>query len=76
METQNFHAAKDIMRTAFVAIGEAGKDGLPSGHLYAKFMNLLTLQTYEKMLKLMKNLGLIEEKGYLLFIKEEKKQKL
>jgi hypothetical protein len=73
METQHLHAAKDIMRAAFVAIAEAGKPGLPSGHLYAKFMNLLTLQTYEKMIKLMKELNLIEKRGDLLFIKEEEK---
>lgn len=49
------------------AIREAGRDGIPSGTLYATLAGRVDLVGYEKMLGLIKGAGLVEETpGHLL----------
>lgn len=46
------------------AIREAGP--IPSGHLYARLMGMLTLVQYEKIISVLKGARVITEKGNLL----------
>ena len=57
-----------IMKLAFSKIGQH-KDGLPSGHLYAELINDLDLDSYNKMINLMKSMDLIQETQNLLTVK-------
>ena len=48
------------------AIKEAGEDGIPSGHLYAMMMDLMSLDTYDSIIDLLKKAGKVKEEDYLL----------
>ena len=50
------------------AIGEAIKDlgSVPSGHLYARVMGILSLDQYNQVIGILKKQGLIEEKSHEL----------
>ena len=43
------------------AVGE-----IPSGHLYAQVMGVLTLEQYERAVGVLKGAGLVEERGHVL----------
>lgn len=55
-------AAKAIVGMA-LAIGDAIKDlgEVPSGHLYARVMGHMSLETYETIIGLLKEAGVVEE---------------
>lgn len=46
------------------AIRELGS--VPSGHLYARLQDKLTLDQYEKLINILKNAKLVEENNHLL----------
>lgn len=48
------------------AVSEAGKQGIPSGHLYAVLMGKITREAYQSIIDLMKRQNLINETGNLL----------
>ncbi len=50
------------------AIGEAIRDlgSVPSGHLYARLMGRMSLDTYNKLIGILKNTNLVEEHNHLL----------
>lgn len=60
--------------TAYIAvikdIGEIiklhGEEGIPSGHLYARLMASMSLDTYTGIIGILKDSGSIIEQGYLL----------
>ena len=51
-----------------LAVGDAIKalGSIPSGHLYARLMDRMSLETYEKIIGVLKNTGLVKESGNLL----------
>jgi hypothetical protein len=58
--------AAALMATA--AIGEAIRDlgSVPSGELYARLMDRLSLESYQAAIGVLKRAGLVEEKGHVL----------
>jgi len=52
------------------AIYEAGGEGIPSGHLYTALMGIMSLETYEGILRILKHAGTITDVGFLLKRKE------
>jgi hypothetical protein len=58
-------AALELVRAVAEMIREVGR--IPSGELYALLMGKMTLDTYEKMIRMMINQGLIrEERSHML----------
>lgn len=50
------------------AVGEAIRElgSVPSGHLYARLMGRMSLDTYNKLISLLKQANLVEENNHLL----------
>jgi hypothetical protein len=48
-------------------IREAGKSGIPSGHLYANLIGHVTLEGYQSMIARIKGAALCEERGNVLY---------
>ena len=48
------------------AIKEAGKQGIPSGHLYAMVMDIMNLETFNSIIDLLIKSGKVTKTGYLL----------
>jgi len=50
------------------AVAEAIRDlgSVPSGHLYARLMEYMSLETYNKIITVLKNANLVEESNHLL----------
>lgn len=66
-------AAETVEAFMFVAtlgqaIAEAGEHGIPSGHLYAMVMDLVSLQLYERALGILKRTGIVTEENRILKI--------
>jgi ArsR family metal-binding transcriptional regulator len=56
------------IQTAITAVSEIGKvirevKRIPSGHLYAQLMGVLSLEKYEMIISLLKKTGLITEQN-------------
>jgi len=53
---------------AAAAIGEVIRDlgSVPSGHLYARLMGRMSLDTYNSLIGLLKQANLVEESNHLL----------
>ena len=51
-----------------LAVGEAIKElgSVPSGHLYARLMGQMSLETYNKVIGLLVKTGAIKNEGHLL----------
>jgi hypothetical protein len=49
------------------AIREAGKAGIPSGHLYANLIGKVTLEGYQSMIARIKGAALCEERANVLY---------
>lgn len=51
-----------------LAVGEAIKDlgSVPSGHLYARLMGHMSLETYNKVIALLVKTGAVKEENHLL----------
>lgn len=62
------HAALSAVVAVTEAIREAGKDGIPSGHLYAVLMvQGCSMQDYEALIRMLKRTGLVaESRAHLL----------
>ena len=52
------------------AIYEAGDEGIPSGHLYAALMGIMSLETYEGIIVILKKAEMITDVDFLLKKKE------
>jgi len=65
---------KDTIRGVVLALHEAiqgaGKNGIPSGELYAMCMGHMSLELYQSLIQGMVEAGVITNKGHLLKIKE------
>ena len=59
-------AAIDVIRVLAEAVRAAGPRGVPSGHLYAHVMGVLSLGQYESALGVLKRAVLIAEDARLL----------
>lgn len=57
-------AAMEIVLAVGQAIKELGS--VPSGHLYARLMGNMSLDTYNKVIALLKKVGAVKEEGHLL----------
>ena len=53
---------------AIAALAEAVRElkEVPSGHLYARVMGAMTLGSYEAAVRVLKDAGLVEERGHVL----------
>jgi hypothetical protein len=51
-----------------MAVSEAIRElkSVPSGHLYARLMDHMNLETYEKIIGTLKSAGLVKEEAHLL----------
>lgn len=51
-----------------IAIGETIRDlgSVPSGHLYARVMDKMSLTVYNSCIEILKTAGVVEESGHLL----------
>jgi hypothetical protein len=63
-QEQKINAAVEITKAIAIAIKDLGS--VPSGHLYAQLMGSMSLENYEGAIGVLKRLGLVEEKNYLL----------
>lgn len=67
----------DLAGAMFAVIKEATEKsalrGIPSGHLYAELMGQMDLDTYNRLIELLKDKGLVVEENYLLRATPEKK---
>lgn len=57
-------ASLNVIRVVADAIRDLGE--VPSGHLYARLMEFMTLEQYSMIVGTLKRVGLIEEKHNLL----------
>jgi hypothetical protein len=58
----------DAMAAIYQAIHDLG--GVPSGHLYARLMDKMTLDQYNKLIAFMKDANLISESNHFLTAKK------
>jgi hypothetical protein len=58
--------ALDKIRVIGDAVKTAGKEGIPSGHLYAMVMDKYSLQEYQMIVNSLTNACVIENKNNLL----------
>jgi hypothetical protein len=66
-------AALEIMMAVADAIRDLGR--VPSGHLYARLMGHMSLETYNVIIERLKGAGMIEEKNHeLIWIGPKKKE--
>tara|TARA_Y100000310_G_scaffold338575_1_gene428584 strand:+ start:1160 stop:1372 length:213 start_codon:yes stop_codon:yes gene_type:complete len=63
-ETEKTEAAIKLLRSVAEAIRDLGE--VPSGELYARLMEFLSLDEYNKVIGVLKKTGLITETNYLL----------
>lgn len=51
-----------------LAVGDAIRDlgAVPSGHLYARVMSVMSLDTFDRVIGAMKKAGLVEEKNHVI----------
>ena len=57
----------DIMRTLGTCIIQAGREGVPSGHLYASMTPPdIGLSEYDSLINILKKAELVEEENYIL----------
>lgn len=67
MTTKQAAAAIDLIRIAYELVATCGKEGKPSGHLYAVMMNAFTnVNDYESMIALMVRTQLLSKRGDVL----------
>ena len=62
-------AIMDVMDAFLEAIKAGGKQGVPSGHLYAMAMYAMTLEQYQSMIRIMVKSGKVIQRGDLLYAK-------
>jgi hypothetical protein len=62
--TDDVKKAMQIVLVVAEAIKELGS--VPSGHLYAQLMSHMTLDTYTKIIGILKKGGMVTESGHLL----------
>ena len=62
----------DLQVKAFIAMAEAlgeaikGLGSVPSGHLFAHVMGVMSLETYEKIINLLISAGHVKKSGHVL----------
>ena len=62
--TDQQRATLEVVRTVADAIRDLG--AVPSGHLYARMMGYVSLETYTSIIDVLKQAGLVSERNYLL----------
>lgn len=58
---QQIDAVLQTVRAIIDAVKEAGPIGIPSGNIYAVLMGAMTLEQYERLLKLALDSGVIQQ---------------
>jgi len=67
MTTNQAMAAIELIKLAYEAVAAKGKEGMPSGHLYALMMPAFDdLASYESMINIMLRTKLLSKTGHLL----------
>ena len=61
------HAVLEITMAIHDTIKAAGSNGVPSGHVYAVVMAVLTLDQYQRVISLLKQSGVVRESGHVLY---------
>jgi len=64
MEKTEVQAAIKLVQAVAEAIREL--KSVPSGHLYAQLMGYMSLDEYNKIIRILKNAKLVTEENYLL----------
>jgi hypothetical protein len=65
--TEQAMAAIELIKIAYTLVAACGKDGKPSGHLYAEMMAAFSdVGQYESMIALMVRTKLLSKSGHLL----------
>ena len=62
---------KEIVKAhaqAILAIGDCIKElgGVPSGHLYARLMGSMSLESYQSIIGILKSAGIVKEENFFL----------
>lgn len=57
---------KNLAKLIALAVYDSGTHGIPSGHLYARLMNIIPLEMYEKLIGHMIDKGLLTKENHLL----------
>jgi hypothetical protein len=55
-----------VIGTVYDTIKESGDNGIPSGHLYSALTGHMDLETYQRIIDILKRTGKVSESGYLL----------
>jgi hypothetical protein len=67
MNTKQAMAAVELIKLAYGAVAERGKEGMPSGHLYALMMPAFeNVEQYNSMIALMERTQLLTKTGHVL----------
>ena len=55
-----------LLNTLLAVVTEAGNQGVPSGHVYAQLMGAVSLDNYERAVRILTAAGRVELKGNVL----------
>lgn len=67
LNTQQAAAAIELIKIAYELVAACGKQGKPSGHLYAEMMSAFSdVNQYESMVALMVRTKLLSKSGHVL----------
>jgi len=55
-----------LVTVIYEAIKEAGSEGIPSGHLYSMIMDKVSLEIYQEIISVLKDVGKITDSHHLL----------
>ncbi len=64
--TQGEARAWLVVLAVYEAIQEAGKAGIPSGHLYSALMDKMDLETYQGIITILEKSNKVKNTGHLL----------
>jgi hypothetical protein len=66
MTKERVTAALGLLETMLELIAAHGAQGVPSGHLYAEVMSVMSLENYEHAIALLISVGCIRREGHVL----------
>lgn len=67
-------AGLELMAAVYDVIRTAGPTGQPNGELYARLMDKLPIEAYNKLLATLKNAGLVRETNHVLYANDPAKR--
>lgn len=66
-ESKQARAILEIVSAMYDVIKSRGNNGIPSGHLYAELMPILSLDQYQRFVSLLVKSGKVRESGHVLY---------